>query len=147
MDLQCCNYCHLPSHFPSKLQSFTIVFHHKLVTRERQGIGQWMNSSIIHDNICSLIHKLCHPKSYHGDTKCHMTLDIIFNVVIDWCRCFSFLMIFYNSLEPIATPLHLLVVFSVTYYSELHNVVTLCQVKSFILCIIYVTYSIFVGNQ
>ena len=56
-------------------------------------------------------------------------------------------MIFYNSLEPIATPLHLLVVFSVTYYSELHNVVTLCQVKSFILCIIYVTYSIFVGNQ
>ena len=30
--------------------------------------GQWMNSSIIHDTICSLIYEKCHPKSYHSDT-------------------------------------------------------------------------------
>jgi hypothetical protein len=28
----------------------------------RWGFGQWMNSSIIHDNICKLIHKKFHPK-------------------------------------------------------------------------------------
>ena len=28
-----------------------------------------------------LIYKKCHPKSYHGDTKCHMTHNTIFNVV------------------------------------------------------------------
>ena len=45
------------------------------------GFGQWMNSSIIHDNICSVIHKKCHPKSCHSDIKHHMTLNIIFSVV------------------------------------------------------------------
>ena len=34
---------------------------------DRVGIGQWMNSSIIHDNIYSLIHETCHPKSFHND--------------------------------------------------------------------------------
>ena len=33
-DLQCCNYCHLPSNFSSKLQSSMTIFHHKLLTRE-----------------------------------------------------------------------------------------------------------------
>jgi hypothetical protein len=36
-----------------------------------------MNSSIIHDNRCSLIHKKCYPKSYQSDTKYQMTLNII----------------------------------------------------------------------
>ena len=40
-----------------------------------------MNSSIIHDNIYSLIHKKCHPDSYHSDIIYHMTLNIIFSVV------------------------------------------------------------------
>ena len=43
--------------------------------------GQWMNLCIIYDNISSLIHKKCRPKSYHSDIKYHMTLNIIFSVV------------------------------------------------------------------
>ena len=31
----------------------------------------------MHDNICSLIQKKCHPKSYHSDIKHHVTLNII----------------------------------------------------------------------
>ena len=42
---------------------------------------QWMNSSIIHDNVCKLIHKKCHPKSYHSDIIYHMILNIIFGVL------------------------------------------------------------------
>ena len=38
-------------------------------------------SSFIHENICSLIHKRCHLKSYHSDIKWHMTLNNICNVV------------------------------------------------------------------
>ena len=41
-----------------------------------------MDSSTIHDNICSLVHKKCHPKSYHSNIKYHITLNIIFSVVI-----------------------------------------------------------------
>jgi hypothetical protein len=51
------------------------------IDRERYGFGQWMNTFIIHDNICSLIHKKRHPKSYHNDIKYHMTLNTKFNVV------------------------------------------------------------------
>ena len=40
-----------------------------------------MSSSIIHDNICSLIHEMCQSKSYHSDTKYHIKLNIIFSVV------------------------------------------------------------------
>ena len=40
-----------------------------------------MDSTIIHDNIHKLIHKKCHPKRYISDTKYHLTLSIIFNVV------------------------------------------------------------------
>ena len=39
-----------------------------------------MKLSIIQNNICSLIHKQCHPKSYHSHIKYHMTLIIICNV-------------------------------------------------------------------
>ena len=41
-----------------------------------------MNSSIIHDNICSLGRKKCHPKSYHSDIEYHMTLNVIFSVAL-----------------------------------------------------------------
>ena len=41
---------------------------------KEKGYGQWMNSSIIHDNICSLIHKKCHLKSHDSDIKNHMAL-------------------------------------------------------------------------
>ena len=41
-----------------------------------------MNSSIIPDNICSLIHKKGHLKSYHSDKIYHMTLNFIFSVVL-----------------------------------------------------------------
>ena len=40
--------------------------------KRRQSFGRWMNSSIIHDNICSLVHMQFHPKSYHSDTKYHI---------------------------------------------------------------------------
>ena len=40
-----------------------------------------MDSSIIHDNICSLIHKKFHPKSYLSDIKDHVNLNILFSVV------------------------------------------------------------------
>ena len=43
--------------------------------------GQWMNSSIIHDSICSLIHTQCHLNSYLSDLKYHMTLNIILSAV------------------------------------------------------------------
>lgn len=35
--------------------------------------------SIIHDIICWLIYKKCHPKRYH--IKCHMTINIIFSAL------------------------------------------------------------------
>ena len=61
--------CHISSEF----QSSMTIFHHKLLTKKRrQGIGQWMNSSIT--PICSLDLQKCHPKSCHSDIKGHMTL-------------------------------------------------------------------------
>ena len=53
------------------------IIRHKFVDKRRQGYSQGMNSSIIHDNICSFIHKKCHSKSYHSDIKHNMTLNII----------------------------------------------------------------------
>ena len=59
----------------------------KVVDKRREGFGQWMNLSIIHDNICSFIHKKCHPKSYHSDIKYHIILSIIvsFNSFLLYC--------------------------------------------------------------
>ena len=53
----------------------------QIADKKSQGFGQWMNSSIIHANICKLIQKKRHPKSYHSDIKYDMTLNITFNVV------------------------------------------------------------------
>jgi hypothetical protein len=40
--------------------------------KRRHGFCQWMNSSIVHGNISSLIHKKHHPKSHHSDIKYHI---------------------------------------------------------------------------
>jgi hypothetical protein len=53
----------------------------QIVDERSMGFAQWMNTSIIHDNICPLNHKKRHPKTYHSDIKYHMTLNIIFSVV------------------------------------------------------------------
>ena len=46
IDLQCCNYCHLPSYFASKFLSSMIVFHHKLSTREGKVLANgWTHPS------------------------------------------------------------------------------------------------------
>ena len=37
---------------------------------------------LIHDNICTLIHKKRHEESYHGDIKYHMTLTTMFSVLL-----------------------------------------------------------------
>ena len=52
----------------------------QVVDKRRHGFDQRMNSSIIHDIICSLLHKRCHPNSYHSDVTYHMILDIRFSV-------------------------------------------------------------------
>ena len=38
--------------------------------------------STIHDNICSLKHEKCHPKSYHSGIKYHTTLNTISSALI-----------------------------------------------------------------
>ena len=58
----------------------------QVVDKRRDGFGQHMNTSITHDNICEVIHKKCHPKSYHSNIKYHMTLYILFIVVLHWSR-------------------------------------------------------------
>ena len=47
------------------------------------GSFQWMDSSIIHASVCSLMRKKHHPKDYRSDTKYHMTLNIVFSAVTD----------------------------------------------------------------
>ena len=51
-------------------------------SQEKIGFGQWMNSSIIHDNICSLSQKKYHPKNNHTEIQYHITLNIIFSVLL-----------------------------------------------------------------
>ena len=57
-----------------------------------------MNSSIIHDNICSFIHNKCHPNSYYSDNKYHMTLNIIFSIVVSssWSRSLELVQVVSN---------------------------------------------------
>jgi hypothetical protein len=46
--------------FSIQISVIHAIFHHKLQTREGKLFGQWMNSTIINDNIRSLIHRKCH---------------------------------------------------------------------------------------
>ena len=57
------------------------LYSSQVVDKRMQGFGQWMNSSIVHDNVYPLVHKKCHPKSYHSDIKYRMTLNIMLSVV------------------------------------------------------------------
>ena len=59
---QCCNYYHLPSNYSFNFGSSMTTFPSQVVDNINQGFGQWMTSSIIHDNIHKLSHKKCHPK-------------------------------------------------------------------------------------
>ena len=52
---------------------------HQFADKRRERFDLCMNSSIVHDNTCSLIHK-CHLKSYRSDIKYHLTSNIIFSV-------------------------------------------------------------------
>ena len=52
----------------SKFQSSMTIFHHKLLT----SLDLWMNSSINHDNSCSLSLEKCHLKSYQNDINYHI---------------------------------------------------------------------------
>jgi len=88
----------------------------QVLDKRRQGFGQWMNSSIIHANICSLILMKCYPKSYHSDIKYHMKLFVVVTGLgckleknIKWslslltldCRvkvCFPWLVIFFTNI-------------------------------------------------
>ena len=54
----------------------------QVVVKREGRFGQWMNSSIIHDNTCSLILKKCHPKRHHSDLNYHMTLTMVPSVLI-----------------------------------------------------------------
>ena len=88
LDLQCCNYCHLPNNVSSKFQSNMTIFHHRLPTRE----GRVLTNGWTHPpspiyppstTICvyefkrSVIRKV----TIHSDMKYHMTLNIITSVV------------------------------------------------------------------
>ena len=76
IDLQCCKLCHLSRgfyiHGNISLQ---------VADKRRYGFDLWMNSSIVHYNICSLVHKKCHMKCPHSDVKYYMTYNVIFCVL------------------------------------------------------------------
>ena len=63
----------------------------EMSSRQRGGRGfdEWMNLSIIRDDICALIHKRFHLKSYHNDIKYHMTQITILSVVTSIGYCSS----------------------------------------------------------
>ena len=81
IDLYCCKYYHLPSNFFIQISIIHDSISSRVADKKRSGFGQWMGSTIIHDNICKLIHKKRPPKSYHNN-KYHMTLNIIFSVAV-----------------------------------------------------------------
>ena len=53
----------------------------QVANKKRWGFGEWITSSIIHGNIWSLIHKKCHPKTYHSNIKHQIAPYIIFYIV------------------------------------------------------------------
>ena len=66
--------------FSIQFQSSMTTIYHKLLRREGRVLTNgWL--PIIHDNICSLIYKKCHLKSYHSDIKYLRTLKITFSVL------------------------------------------------------------------
>jgi hypothetical protein len=81
INFHCCHYCYLPSEFLIQIS----IIHDKLLTIEGRGFTNGC-SSIIHNDICSLIHRMYYPKSCHSDIKYCMTLNIICSVVCLKCK-------------------------------------------------------------
>ena len=81
IDLQCCNYYHLPSDLFHP--NFNQPWQYFITSWSHEEVGFWPHSSIIHDHICSLIHKKCHPKNYYSDMNYLVTLNIIYIVLIN----------------------------------------------------------------
>ena len=67
IDSQCCKVLSLTKWFFIQILIIHDNFSSQVADKRRPGFGQRMNSSIIHANICSLIHRKRHPKSYHSD--------------------------------------------------------------------------------
>ena len=65
----------------TKFQIIHVNISPRVASKRRLNLGYWMNSSIIYDSICSLIHMKCPLKSHQSGIKCHMTLNIIFRVL------------------------------------------------------------------
>ena len=82
VDLQYCNCYHLLSDFFILLLIIVDNISSQVAYKRRQGFGQWMNSSIILDNIYSFIHETCHRKNYPSNIKYLMTLNIISSVAV-----------------------------------------------------------------
>ena len=76
-----CNSYHAISEISSTLSTIHDNISSQVAEMRRQGYGQWINSSIIHDN-SSLLHEKCHPESFHGDIKYHMIPNIISSRVV-----------------------------------------------------------------
>ena len=78
--IDCCKYCHLPSHFPSTIESSMTIFHQKLLTREGRVVANGWTHPWQPLFTYSLV---VSSKSYHSGIKYHtMTLHIIFSVFI-----------------------------------------------------------------
>ena len=82
IDLQCCNYCHLPGEFSSNFQSSMTIFHHKLLTKvDTILINGWTHPLSM--TILARLFMRSVLNSYHHDIKDHMTRKIMFSVVTD----------------------------------------------------------------
>jgi len=63
------------------IQNFNHLWQFYITSCWLEKVGFWAVAEFIHHPWRSLIHKKCHPKSYHRDIKYHITLNIIFSVV------------------------------------------------------------------
>ena len=75
--LQCCKYCHLLSDF-----SFEILIIHDNVHYIDVRMQNIPKVDELRINWDENIYKLIYWKSYHGDLKYHITLNIIYSVVV-----------------------------------------------------------------
>ena len=72
IDLQCCNYYHLPSDSPSEFQSSMTIFHHKLLKREGRRLADgWSHPS----SMTIFVHLFISKKALVA------TLNIMFSTV------------------------------------------------------------------
>jgi hypothetical protein len=81
LGITCCNHYCLSSNFYLNSNHPWQYFITKLLIKEGRVLANgWTHPSTM-TIFVHLIHKKCHPKSYHSDTNYHMTLDFIFSVV------------------------------------------------------------------